>query len=70
MQSGEVDAATILENMVAQAESSGFTVLKPESFHPALHIFDRAGTKVKELGDPRVRQAMSLAIDRATYSIR
>ncbi len=67
VQSGEVDAATILENMVAQAESSGFTVLKPESFHLALHIFDRAGTKVKELGDPRVRQAMSLAIDRATY---
>ncbi len=64
---GELDAANIFNNQVAQALAEGYQVLQPEGFGLGFHIFDRNGTMVPEFADVRVRQAMALAVDRDAY---
>lgn len=65
---GEIDSASIespaLQDLLA---SSGFSILLSNDAVWGMHVFDRAGEVVPELGDVRVRQALSLALDRESY---
>jgi peptide/nickel transport system substrate-binding protein len=66
LQSGEVNAASVRAQQLGAIEGNdAFTIRKVEAQAIGLlNIFDRAGEKFPELGDVRVRQAMSYAIDR------
>lgn len=63
--SGQIDA-TLLDVKTTAAAKNGGAILH-ESFVDVsnIQLFDRGGTKVKALGDYRVRQAMNYAIDKA-----
>ena len=62
--SGQIDA-TLLDVKTTAAAKAGGAILH-ESFVDVsnIQLFDRAGTKVKALGDYRVRQALNYAIDK------
>lgn len=64
----QVDGAHILANIYApEIEQAGFD-LHPNALSLAgVIIFDREGALVPALGDVRVRQAMSLAIDKPAF---
>lgn len=63
--SGQIDATLLDVKTTAAAQSGGATL--HESFVDVsnIQLFDRAGTKVKALGDVRVRQALNYAFDKA-----
>jgi len=65
VQAGEVNAASVQQQLVGQLDKSKFTVteLKAQAIG-FLNIMDRGGQKFPALGDQRVRQAINYAIDR------
>jgi peptide/nickel transport system substrate-binding protein len=62
--SGQIDATLLDVKTTAAAKAGGATL--HESFVDVsnIQLFDRAGAKVKALGDYRVRQALNYAIDK------
>jgi len=65
--SGEVDMAFITADTQAQVESAGVGLVANGGTVQSLIAFDKAGATAPQWGDPRVFQALSMAIDRETY---
>jgi peptide/nickel transport system substrate-binding protein len=67
LQAGQVDGAYVSDpKNVDTLKSAGLNILSyPSGDVQGLYIWDRAGTIVPALKDPRVRQAMNYAFDRA-----
>lgn len=65
---GQVDFASGNAGTAQTAKDAGLTVLTAPFFNWGLDIVDRDGTIVPALADPKVRQAMALAIDRAAIA--
>lgn len=65
--SGEVDTAYITSATTAQAESGGVNVVANGGVIQNLLPFDKKGALAPQWGDPRVWNALSIAIDRETY---
>ncbi len=65
--SGEVDTAFITSATQAQAESGGVAVVANGGVVQNLLPFDKNGSLAPQWGDPRVWNALSIAIDRETY---
>jgi len=65
--SGEVDMANITSDTQAQVESAGVGLVANGGTVQNLIAFDKAGATAPQWGDPRVFQALSMAIDRETY---
>lgn len=63
VKTGQVDATYGLPGQVAEAESSGLTVVEAPGDWQGLFLVDRDGTLTSALGDVRVRQAINSAID-------
>ncbi|WP_162893274.1 ABC transporter substrate-binding protein [Microbacterium halotolerans] len=71
LRSGQVDAGNLTNpDNVESAKAAGISVLKPDVHISwfGLIVFDREGTMVPELADPRVREALAWAIDRETLA--
>ncbi len=66
--SGEIDLADIGPAEAAPAKAAGLGVAAFPTGWRGITILDRAGELVPELGNPRVRQALGFAIDRATIA--
>ncbi len=66
--SGELEVAGLHSAFVPRAKAAGYKILSPEGPHEALHIYDRTGKIVPELADPRIRRALSYAIDRKAFA--
>lgn len=64
LQTGQIDLAHVLPQQKERAENAGLEVIGTPDRQWMIHLFDRAGEMVPELGDVRVRQAMNFAIDR------
>ncbi|MFF6804087.1 ABC transporter substrate-binding protein [Streptomyces sp. NPDC012616] len=65
LKAGESNAGSVDASRLSQLESSGFKVTKVGATAGAnLVLADRAGTKLKALGDVRVRKAINMAFDR------
>lgn len=64
LKTGQVDAATISTETVAEAEGSGLEVSELVDATNGIVIFDRDGTQVPALADVRVRQAINMVFDR------
>jgi peptide/nickel transport system substrate-binding protein len=64
LRQGEIDGAAISGADAAALEKEGFFVAENVSVVFALVLMDREGKIVKELADPRVREALQYAIDR------
>jgi peptide/nickel transport system substrate-binding protein len=62
--SGQIDATLLDYATTAPAVSGGLTLKQSFVDWSGLLLWDRAGTKVKALGDERVRQAINMAFDR------
>lgn len=62
---GEIDAAAVQQDQVAQVKSAGFTLSTvPATAIGEILLLDRAGTIQPALADVRVRKAMNMAFDR------
>ncbi|MBT6962025.1 MAG: hypothetical protein HN793_14215 [Rhodospirillaceae bacterium] len=69
LQSGQVDLTTTLSPDAArELEARGFRTLVTPTAQVLSFAFNLAGTQVEALKDVRVRQALNLAIDRASIS--
>ena len=66
--SGEIDLADVGPAEAAPAKAAGFAVAAFPTGWRGITILNRAGERVPELGDLRVRQALGFAIDRATIA--
>ncbi|PPF80594.1 ABC transporter substrate-binding protein [Pseudoclavibacter sp. RFBJ3] len=65
LQSGEINATTVQSQLLGQLDASQYTTTTIDAVAVAyLNVLDRAGEQWPALGDPRVRQAISMAIDR------
>jgi peptide/nickel transport system substrate-binding protein len=64
-ETGEVDVAYGSTSTAAAAAAAGLKVYSAQSGVNELVFTDRDGKVVKALSDPRVRQALNLAVDRA-----
>lgn len=68
LQAGEIDAAGVRAEMLAQLDESQFTFSEIEATAVVvLDILDRAGETWPALGDERVRQALNLAVNRDDF---
>lgn len=65
--SGEVDLAYITADTQAQVESAGVGLVANGGTVQNLIAFDKAGATAPQWSDPRVFQALSMAIDREAY---
>lgn len=65
--SGEVDLAIITSDTQAQVESAGTGLIANGGTVQNIIAFDKAGALAPQWGDPRVFQALSMAIDRDAY---
>ncbi|MFE1646706.1 ABC transporter substrate-binding protein [Microbacterium sp. P01] len=65
--SGEVDMAIITADTQAQVESSGTGLVANGGTIQNIIAFDKAGATAPQWSDPRVFQALSMAIDRKTF---
>ena len=65
--SGEVDLANVTSETQAQVESAGVGLVSNGGTVQNLIAFDKAGALAPQWGDPRVFQALSMAIDREEY---
>lgn len=65
--SGEVDLASIATDTQQQVESAGVGLVANGGTVVNLISFDKVGALAPEWADPRVYQAMSMAIDREAY---
>ncbi len=66
--SGEIDIALLDAASVPLAEGQGYELIERATSTYSISVRDRAGDKVEALADPRVRRAMSLAIDREAFN--
>jgi peptide/nickel transport system substrate-binding protein len=64
VESGQVDVATGDTTTISAAKQAGLTVSTAPAGWVSAEILDTNGTKVKALGDVRVRQALNYAINR------
>jgi peptide/nickel transport system substrate-binding protein len=64
LKAGQIDVTAIDISMAADAEASGFDLTFSRQAFVGLYIADRDGSQVPALADVRVRQAMSMALDR------
>lgn len=64
LKTGQVDIVTGAPNTDKEAKSAGMQVLSVPQTFVGLALADRAGAKLRALGDVRVRQALNYAIDR------
>lgn len=64
LRAGQVDAVLAEASVVAEAEASGLKVTTFPVDWEGILIADRDGAVVPALGDPRVRKAINLAIDK------
>jgi peptide/nickel transport system substrate-binding protein len=64
LKSGQLDVAMLDAGLVADVEAAGFDIHVGGGLVYTLYWMDRAGTVQPALADPRVRQAISYAIDR------
>lgn len=66
LRTGQADVGTQMNSRyIAEAESAGLEITTfPSGDVMGLDLFDRGGTFVDALADPRVRRAMNMAIDR------
>jgi len=63
---GQIDGMNVIDSStVAQIKGAGYTVVDHELDWSGLAIFDRGGKLVPALKEPKVRQAISYAVDRA-----
>jgi peptide/nickel transport system substrate-binding protein len=62
--SGQIDATILDYPTTAPALSGGLTLKQSFVDWSGILLWDRSGTKVKALGDERVRQAINMAFDR------
>jgi peptide/nickel transport system substrate-binding protein len=65
--SGEVDLAFITSDTQAQVESAGIGLVANGGTVQNIVAFDKAGALGPQWADPRVYQALSMAIDREAY---
>jgi peptide/nickel transport system substrate-binding protein len=65
--SGEVDLANITSDQQDQVKSAGVGLVANGGTIVNLLPFDKKGSLAPQWGDPRVYQALSMAIDRKTY---
>lgn len=65
--SGEVDLANITSDTQTQVESAGVGLVANGGTMQNLIAFDKAGATAPQWSDPRVFQALSMAIDREAY---
>ncbi|WP_417512290.1 ABC transporter substrate-binding protein [Microbacterium sp.] len=65
--SGEVDVAYITSDTQAQVESAGVGLVANGGTIQNLIAFDKSGATAPQWGDPRVFQALSMAIDRDAF---
>ncbi|SFS13036.1 peptide/nickel transport system substrate-binding protein [Microbacterium sp. cf046] len=65
--SGEVDIANITADTQAQVESAGTGLVANGGTVQNIIAFDKVGALGPQWADPRVYQALSMAIDRETY---
>ncbi|MET0830026.1 MAG: ABC transporter substrate-binding protein, partial [Microbacterium sp.] len=65
--SGEVDLANITADTQAQVESAGVGLVANGGTVQNIVAFDKVGALGPQWADPRVYQALSMAIDRETY---
>ncbi|BDV31804.1 ABC transporter substrate-binding protein [Microbacterium terricola] len=65
--SGEVDLAYVTSDTKAQVESADVGLVVNGGTIQNLIAFDKAGATAPQWGDPRVFQALSMAIDRDAY---
>ena len=70
MLSGQVQAGSLAVTSLSRfTGSTQWTITKlPGTAQLTLVLADRAGTKLKPLGDLRVRQAINMALDRAALA--
>ncbi|XOV85838.1 MAG: ABC transporter substrate-binding protein [Pseudomonadota bacterium] len=66
--SGQIDIALVTHADASSAESIGFKVARRANRWFGITFLDRNGELVPELADPRVRQAMGYAVDRAALA--
>ncbi|KUN78088.1 ABC transporter substrate-binding protein [Streptomyces griseoruber] len=65
LKAGETNAGTVDPSQVAAIKAAGFQITHVQATAGAyLVLADRAGTKLKPLGDLRVRKAINMAFDR------
>jgi peptide/nickel transport system substrate-binding protein len=64
LQAGQLDVADGDPSTAAAAAAAGFTVEQAPKGAAITYFFDLTGSHVKALADPRVRRALSYAIDR------
>ena len=66
IKAGELNAANLLNNdVVAEVESAGWDIHSQELDWVGITLVDRDGSMGTPLGDPKVRQAINMAFDRA-----
>ncbi len=68
VRAGQVDFAFGDPTTVERAKSQGLTVASEIGAWNGILLIDHEGTKVKALGDVRVRQALNFAVDRAAIT--
>ncbi|MCP2636011.1 ABC transporter substrate-binding protein [Microbacterium sp. HD4P20] len=65
LKTGQVDGATLSAQTFAEAEASQLAITEWVDATNGIVIFDRDGTMVPALAEPKVRQAMNMVFDRA-----
>lgn len=68
LQSGQVQAALGDATTIPAAEKAGLQVIAPPQALSGINLADRDGKVSTPLGDVRVRQALNMAVDRATIA--
>ncbi|MGV2984705.1 ABC transporter substrate-binding protein [Microbacterium sp. AGC85] len=64
LKTGQVDGATLSAQTFAEAEASDLSVVSWVDATNGIIIFDRDGTMVPALAEPKVRQALNMVFDR------
>lgn len=64
LRSGQLDVATVPQDQAVALEKLGFKISAANKVYYLLSVWDSRGTVVKPLADRKVRQAISLAINR------
>jgi peptide/nickel transport system substrate-binding protein len=68
LKSGQVDITPLDAGAASEAESSGFAIEVFNRTWAGLYLGDRRGEIVPAMGDVRVRQAISMALDRVSVA--
>lgn len=65
LRNGQLDVATVPQDQAAALERLGFSIMKANTVHYLMAAWDAKGEDVAALGNPDVRKAMGLAVNRA-----